>query len=451
MEKFDTIVVGAGTGGCMAAKTLAVAGLKTCLIDRKTKDTIGEKICGDAIGHHHFVELGLEEPTGKELERRIEGIRVYSPDNQTVFEVKGEKLHGYLLNRYLFGQRLLKQALDSGAILLESTQALEPVIEGGFVKGVIVKNLKTEEKKKLLCQVVVDASGFSAVIRKKLPPEMGIDINVENEDVEACYREIRQLKEQIDNPNFCNIYLNQQKTPGGYAWIFPKAGNIVNVGLGVAMRKGFPNPKNQLYKHFISMPMFKDSTSINKGTWYDPTRRPLDCMVGNGIAIVGDAACQVNPIHGGGMGPSMLGGLLAGKTIAEALEKGDVSRKGLWAYNVRYIKSYGIKQAGLDVFRAFLQATSDEDLNYGMKYELITEEDLLKASQGEDVRLNITDATSRVFKGLRKFGFLMKLREATNLMKKVKAWYNAYPTLPEGFEQWKKGTEELFDAVKSKF
>jgi len=451
MEKFDTIVVGAGTGGCMAAKTLAVAGLKTCLIDRKTKDTIGEKICGDAIGHHHFVELGLEEPTGKEVERRIQGIRVYSPDNQTVFEVKGEKLHGYLLNRYLFGQRLLKQALDRGVILLESTQALEPVIEGGFVKGVIAKNLKTEEKKKLLCQVVVDASGFSAVIRKKLPPEMGIDINVENEDIEACYREIRQLKEQIDNPNFCNIYLNQQKTPGGYAWIFPKAGNTVNIGLGVAMRKGFPNPKNQLYKHFISMPMFKDSTSINRGAWYDPTRRPLDCMVGNGIAIVGDAACQVNPIHGGGMGPSMMGGLLAGKTIAEALEKGDVSRKGLWAYNVKYMKSYGIKQAGLDVFRAFLQATSDEDLNYGMKYELITEEDLLKASQGEDIRLNITDATSRVFKGLRKLGFLMKLREATNLMKKVKAWYNAYPTSPEGFEQWKKGTEELFDAVKSKF
>lgn len=451
MEKFDVIVVGAGTAGCMTAKTLAAAGLKVCLTERKKSDAIGEKICGDAIGHHHFVELGLREPTGKEVERKIEGIRVFSPDNETVFEVKGEKLHGYLLNRRLFGQRLLKEALDEGALLLELTQALEPIIEKGFVKGVVAKNLKTNEKMKLLCQVVVDASGFSAIIRRKLPLEMGIDINVENEDVEACYREIRRLKEQIDNPNFCNIYLNQQKTPGGYAWIFPKAENTVNVGLGVSMQKNFPNPKTQLYKHFISMPLFKDSEIVNGGAWYDPTRRPLDCMVGNGVAIVGDAACQVNPIHGGGMGPSMIGGLAAGKTIIEALEKGDVSRKGLWAYNVRYMRSYGIKQAGLDVFRAFLQATSDEDLNYGMKYELITEEDLLKASQGEDVRLNITDATSRVFKGLRKLSFLMKLREAANMMKKVKAWYNVYPATPEGFEEWKKGADELFSAVKSKF
>ena len=41
MKRFDVIVVGAGTGGCVAAKTVAEAGLEVCLIDRKGKEDIG--------------------------------------------------------------------------------------------------------------------------------------------------------------------------------------------------------------------------------------------------------------------------------------------------------------------------------------------------------------------------------------------------------------------------
>ncbi|MEM3760428.1 MAG: FAD-binding protein, partial [Candidatus Bathyarchaeia archaeon] len=37
MEKFDVIVVGAGTAGCLAAKTTAEVGLKVCLMERKRR------------------------------------------------------------------------------------------------------------------------------------------------------------------------------------------------------------------------------------------------------------------------------------------------------------------------------------------------------------------------------------------------------------------------------
>ena len=67
MEKFDVVIVGAGTGGCMTARTAAKAGLKVCLIDRKERAFIGEKICGDAVGKHHFDNLGLAYPKGEEL------------------------------------------------------------------------------------------------------------------------------------------------------------------------------------------------------------------------------------------------------------------------------------------------------------------------------------------------------------------------------------------------
>ena len=139
MEKFDVVVAGAGTAGCLTAKTTAKTGLKTCLVDFKKREDIGKKICGDAIGKHHFDNLGLKTPTGDEVERVMEGVEIYSPDVQTSYVVKGEQLYGYILNRYQFGQRLVKEAQDNGAILYDSTQVLEPIINQGSIWGVTVK------------------------------------------------------------------------------------------------------------------------------------------------------------------------------------------------------------------------------------------------------------------------------------------------------------------------
>jgi len=451
MEKFDVLVVGAGTAGCTAAMTAAEKGLNTCLIDRKQRLEIGKKICGDAIGKHHFDELNLEAPSGEELERKILGIKIYSPDQQTSFTVKSEDLHGYLINRYLFGQRLLKMALNKGVTLFDNIHVLEPIIENSFVTGVSAKKTYANEKIKIFGRIIVDASGYSAIIRSKLPYEIGVDTKVDKEEVEVCYREIRVLKKEAKDLDLCQIYLDQKIAPGGYIWIFPKKNTHVNVGLGVAMKNNFPNPKERLYSYVLNKEIFRDSSIIDKGTWFVPTRRPLNSMVGNGIIIVGDAACQVNPIHGGGMGPSMVGGKLAGETAVKALENGDVSRDGLWQYNIRYMKWYGVKQAGLDVFRIFLQACTNEEINYGMKYKLITEEDLLKASMGEEAHFNITDLTMRVFRGLKKPGFLMRLREASAIMKKVREFYRNYPENPSEIEKWKSKVESLFEEAKTKF
>ncbi|NIR17306.1 MAG: NAD(P)/FAD-dependent oxidoreductase, partial [Desulfobacterales bacterium] len=194
---------------------------------------------------------------------------------------------------------------------------LEPRIEKNSVVGVSAKDMRAGKKLEVEGKVVLDASGFMAVVRRKLPEEMGIEGGVANEDVEACYREIRQLREESEKTRYCHIYLNQKVTPGGYTWIFHKGGAKVNAGVGVCMRGNFPNPRNRFYKHVLKKPLFRGSLLLKGGSWYDPTRRPLDNMVGNGVAILGDAACLVNPIHGGGIGPSMLSGYLAGKASVE--------------------------------------------------------------------------------------------------------------------------------------
>jgi len=450
LQKFDVVVVGAGTAGCLAAKTVAELGLNVCIIEKKNPELIGEKICGDALGEHHLKFLGLEKPTGGELEAKIDGIKIFSPDENTVFTIADKDFIGYLLNRRMFGQWLLKKALDAGAVLEDNMNFRSPIIEKGTVAGLTAKNMKSGEVAELRSRVVVDASGFFAVVRHSLPEEMGIDREVENEDVEACYREIRQLKHETENTRFCEIYLNQKAAPGGYVWIFPKGGGRVNVGLGICMRGKYPNPKQQLYDNTFKKPAFEGSKVLTGGAWFDPTRRPLDNMVGNGVMLVGDAASLVNPIHGGGIGPSMISGFLAGQTIAEALANGEPTKEALWSYNKKYIQTYGKKQASLDVFRLFLLSCSDKDLNYGMNEKLMTEDDVLKAGMGDDFHLNITETAKRVFRGIRRVGFLSKLRLTVTMMRQVGAHYNNYPISPQNFGPWRQQTVKLITDAKQK-
>lgn len=170
-------------------------------------------------------------------------------------------------------------------------------------------------------------------------------------------------------------------------------------------------------------------------------------MVGNGVLILGDAACQPNPIHGGGIGPSMLSGHLAGEVSCQAIEADNVSKNGLWSYNSKYMNLYGAKTAGLDVFRILLQKINNKDLNYGMKW-LINEEDILKASMGEDLNLNITEKIRRVFRGIRRLSFLKALNLTTDKMREIKELFRSF-TEPKEHTQWSARVESIINEMKN--
>jgi digeranylgeranylglycerophospholipid reductase len=447
-QKYDVVVVGAGTGGTSAAKGIAKAGLRVALIDSKERAKIGEKVCGDGISKEAFDKLKLKPPQGEELERKINGFDLYSPDGESHLRIQGE---GFTINRLNFGQRMVDEALDAGATLFDRTLVQAPIIKEDAICGVKAKNMKTSEITEFQGNITIDASGYYTVLRKAIPfaEKFGIEPEVDPGDVEICYREIRAVKEELEAPDSCKIYLDQSLAPGGYIWIFPESGNRVNVGLGVQMVKGYPNPKRLLYDHVLKKRIPSDSKLLTGGGGVVPTRRQLWSCVANGFALVGDSACQVNPLHGGGIHSSMIAGDAAGAVAIKAIEKEDYSWRSLWKYNIDFIEAYGYKQPSLDIFRMLLQTLTNDELNYGLKNRIVTEEDILKTSMGAELKLNTSEKVRRVFRGIGRISLLKRLNFVAKKMREIKSLYQSYPRSLKELAAWQKKVESIYGEVKS--
>ncbi|MFX1437933.1 MAG: NAD(P)/FAD-dependent oxidoreductase, partial [Promethearchaeota archaeon] len=237
-KSFDVIIVGAGTGGTTAARFVAKKGLDVCLIDRKQKAKIGDKICGDAVGNEIFDILKINHPKNKELSCHIKGAKLYSPNLKKCISLIDPKQAGYIVNRLEFGQRLLNEALDAGITqFLDNTIALDLLYKNGTVNGVQVR-LKNGKIINLNAKIVIDASGFYSPLRKKTRSNL-IEKEILKEDSILCYREIVQFpaKDQnVQDPEYITIILDQEKAPGGYIWYFPKNDFSINIGIGTFMK-----------------------------------------------------------------------------------------------------------------------------------------------------------------------------------------------------------------------
>ncbi|NHI93618.1 MAG: geranylgeranyl reductase family protein [Candidatus Lokiarchaeota archaeon] len=441
---YDVIVIGAGTAGAVASKRISEKGYNVALLDLKDKSQIGNKVCGDAIGHHHFEELKIKPPQkGEDLEMLVDGVEIFSPNKQTKFTVGGDYM-GYIINRHIFGQKLLNEALDAGAQLFDNHKVL--TLSRKNLYEIQARNRIDNNLISFFAPIIIDGSGQAGIIRKKVPYFM--EDPVLPEEVEVCYREIRQLKTgDLDNPSYLKIYLNSSQVPGGYIWHFPEGNGKINIGLGVQMKKGHANPKD-LFNKYVH-PIFKESKIIHAGGGMVPTRRPIWSLVSDGILLIGDAACTVNPIHGGGIGSGMQSAVHAANAIVSYFETENLDE--LWKYNVAYSKGYGQKQAQLDIFRLLLQRLDDQDLNWGMEKKLIKEEDVLKASLGEGLNLNITDKIKRFFKGIRKVSLLNRLRKVAKSMKQIKELYINYPNSLNELDPWKKEVLKIYEETNKLF
>jgi digeranylgeranylglycerophospholipid reductase len=287
MEKYDVVIAGAGIAGASAAYFISRKGFKVLLTDVKPFQRAGDKPCGDAIGKHHLDELGIEYPRNDELEGMVRGIDVYSPSEGMKYRVLGE---GFEVNRVAFTQRFIRQAMDNGAEYLQETQVKDLIVKDGVVKGAVLWS-REKGSWEVATNLLVDATGMSRALIRKAPSEWPIRDELNPTEMNIAYREIRELKNDIEEPEILRIYVSKDKAPGGYWWFFPYSmkPRTVNVGLGVQGGRGYPHPKDLLYTKVLSRTEFHESKIVESGGAAVPTRRPVNTLVWNGIAAIGDA------------------------------------------------------------------------------------------------------------------------------------------------------------------
>ena len=118
LVKYDVIIVGAGAAGCLAAISSLDQNSKILLLDCKSFEEIGNKVCGDAMSADHFGAVNLTPPKNI-IRNKVDAVTVFSPSGKYSYNVEGR---GYALDRYGFGRWLLNLALDKGAILKHYTK-----------------------------------------------------------------------------------------------------------------------------------------------------------------------------------------------------------------------------------------------------------------------------------------------------------------------------------------
>ncbi len=460
VEQYDVIVVGAGTGGAICARFAKKFGLKTLLVDRKAREKIGDKICGDAMGSEIFDVLGIEHPKPPELDYRLKGARLLSPDCSKEFVMVDSKQAGYLLNRHAFGQRLVNDAINEGVVFKDKVHVKRAIQKGTTVTGIEI-GTDAGNTEIIEAKVVIDASGFYSLIRENIKSKL-IENSIDPEDTILCYREVIKLKDStVDCPDYITIHLTQDLAPGGYIWYFPKGNNLVNLGTGGPQHKDrkVGDAIKKQYQENVYKRLIKGETEIlSSGAGAVPVRRPLWSLVDNGIMFVGDSACQVNPLHGGGIDASMRAGFIAAKVARDAIAAGDVSAGSLWPYNVEYMRGQGSQFAALDILRIALQHFKDEDLNFGLKKEILSGNDILQIAYAGELKLTMLDAVMRVarvglFESITHGELLLNLAYVHKLMTDIKKLYENFPSKEkmENFDLWKKQVEEIYRKIRKAF
>src|SRR6266516_3605711 len=399
----------------MTAATIAIKSknkVDVLLLDRNPEAEVGKKttlgwVCGDAVGEHHikFLNEHLGVTYGKpEMENRVTAVYVYSPDMKVRVPFEGP---GYVLDRPKFGKRLLDDALKAGVEFRGGVQALDLVEESGRIVGLKGQTVggTVNQPFEMRTKLVIDTSGMSTKLRRNLPIPSHIEKEIDKDDIEPTARLNAKLRDGVEvEPFHCDIYLDQEKAPGGYLWLFPKSEDKVNIGLGIQQKRS-QKPLSALLKDWLATDdRFKEMTPLSDdsnltGSWQVSVRHQNDCLVANGYMICGDTAWFPNPISAGGIGPGLIGGVLAGETAVRAVEENDFSEKNLWQYNLDFVKHYGSKTAGLEAFRMYLQTLNNQEINYGMRHFLSGKE-ATEISLGEMPHLSPFGKMVKLFLGL---------------------------------------------------
>lgn len=366
---FDVLVVGAGSTGAAAAARLAGHGLRTALVDARPFGEAGARWVNYVPGWM-FEAADVAPPTAPE--RRgvpapmtvcVGGARVTVPENPCL-----------AVDMRALVTRLQTNAVAAGAVPFEQVH----VHRIGLVAGRPVE-FETDAGV-LRAALFVDASGLNGVLRRRVPRLAADCPTVDRTHLCSAAQEVRHVRDraaasawQAHHALAPDEILSFPGVAGGYSVVnlsVDAAVSEVDLLTGCIVGDGFTGGAliaRTVREHpWIGARVFGGSGTI-------PLRRPYDRLTASGVALLGNAACQVFPAHGSGVGI----GLIAARELADAVvatgpgggDPGDERR--LWAWQAAFHRRHGAVLAAYDLFRRLTQSLDAADFRRLLRAGLV--------------------------------------------------------------------------------
>ncbi|MBE7452344.1 MAG: FAD-dependent monooxygenase [Kofleriaceae bacterium] len=327
----DVAIVGAGTSGAAAAWYFARAGARVVCVDRRPLAEAGARWV-NGLTRTAMAEAGIELPPGAALGEPhpfhlvTDAGRVTVRDHDVV-DVDMRALVALLQAR----------AQDAGAVLAGDTAVL------GRDGDALVT-----DRGRVRARWLVDASGLAGA-RLLEQPAVGTD------HLCAAAQAVFEVRDRAA----AGAWFAAADIPPGeiYARLglaggfsvqnvrLHHGGDTVAILTGSIPALGFPSGKAMLDRMVREQPWI--GRRVFGGQGAIPLRRPYDRLARDNVALLGDAACQVFPAHGSGIGA----GILAARLLAATLGGGGTLRD----YEVAWHRRWGGLFAAYDAFRRWNQ------------------------------------------------------------------------------------------------
>jgi len=435
---YDIIICGAGAAGCSFARHTASNGLKVLLLEKNPRVKLGHD-WWDTVKQEVFEDTLTPPPVPPERLKYSASIYT-SPDGTTRMQVTTGKK--YSVDRKLFAKRLLAMAIEAGADFQDNTKVLRPKVSGDKVCGIFIQNSKSEERE-ISARLIVDATGIDATLRKQIPFETDFDKEIRKEDTFLLYREIREATASRTDRI---VRFGHHK---GVSWISFRQKGLVDILAGTLNLPNHTNPKDIVKEYLQDYKGDIGDKIIRAG--YEgiiPVRRCFDSFIANNFLIMGDSACQNNPIDGSGVAASMYAGCYAALPVINAFKQDKpLDKKTLWNYNHTYKSKIGPKFVALDIIRLFLigRDQQERDLNYLFKRRIIEATDFQKSNQ----KVSFFKSLKKLIRGLDRIFLLKKLKKTIHLSKEAAALYRDFPPeyKPSEFSNWQKKLRAIYEEI----
>lgn len=397
--RVDVVVVGGGTAGANAAYQFAERGRSVVVLEGRSANVAGAQ-WHNGVLPWQFEAAGLEPPVPPERADHGAGVtHVFAPDGTHGVTVRNSPI--VRADMALLGNRLRALAAGAGAEMVDRVSTAEVDVDHtGRIRAVDVtrqplRNAEPASTMRVEADLFIDASGRRGVLRRNAPALTRWCPQVQGD--ELCSASDHQLR--IDDPDGAKRFLERyDASPGeSITVVGPEGGwstraitvsddlDQAAVLVGCLADGRYSTGPRMLDATRAELPWLGES--LSGGTGVIPLRRPYARITAPGLALVGDAACQVFPAHGSGIGLGLIAGRLLADAASGAADCGDEAT--LWAYQRTFQHEYGGLLAAFDAFRRMSTALGSAGVARMVSAGLLSE-DMIRA--GLDQRWQAPDA-----------------------------------------------------------